>query len=97
MSCRDKFSRNPKKGGIHELKGEVDFNLRMDAIVKRLDALNVGQPINTANTFTIESCSICASPMHLAQTCPSLPVFSENQMEQAKAFNDFRKQSSGPY
>jgi hypothetical protein len=35
--------------------------------------------------------------MHLAQTCPSLPVFSENQMEQVNAFNDFRKQSSGPY
>jgi hypothetical protein len=69
----------------------------MDAIVKRLDALNVGQPINVANTFTIESCSICASPMHLAQTCPSLPVFYENQMEQVNAFNDFRKQSSGPY
>jgi hypothetical protein len=47
----------------------------MDAIVKILDALNVGQPINVANTFTIESCSICASPMHLAQTCPSLLVF----------------------
>ena len=50
----------------------------MDAICKRLDALNVGQPINAANTFTVESCFICASPMHFAQTCPSLLVFSEN-------------------
>ena len=91
-SCRDKSAQNPKKGGIHELKGEAELNLRMDAIVKRLDALNIGQPINAANTFTVESCSICASPMHLAQTCPSLSVFSENRMEKTNAFNDFRKQ-----
>jgi hypothetical protein len=96
-SCCDKSAQNLKKRGIHELKGEAELNLKMDAIVKGLDALNVGQPINTANTFTIESCSICTSPMHLAQACPSLPVFYENQMEQANAFNDFRKQSSGPY
>jgi hypothetical protein len=41
-SCRDKSARNPKKRGIHELKGETELGLRMDAIVKRLDALNVG-------------------------------------------------------
>jgi hypothetical protein len=33
-SCRDKSARNPKKGGIHELKAEAELNLRMDAIVK---------------------------------------------------------------
>jgi hypothetical protein len=77
-SCRDKSARNPKKGGIHELKGEAELNLRMDVIVKRLDSLNVGQPINAANIFTVESCSIYASLMHLSQTCPTLPVFSEN-------------------
>jgi hypothetical protein len=55
----------------------------MDAIVKRLDALNVGQPINAANTFPVESCSICA-------------VFSKYD-EQVNDFNDFRKQTSGPY
>jgi hypothetical protein len=61
----------------------------MDAIV------NVGQPINAANTFTVESCSVCASPMHQAQNCPSMTIFYE--MEQVNAFDDFRKQSSGPY
>jgi hypothetical protein len=62
-SCHDKSARNPKKGGIHELKGEAELNLRMDAIVKRLDALSLGKPIAAANTFPIESCSVCASPM----------------------------------
>jgi hypothetical protein len=67
----------------------------MDAIVKRLDALSVGKPVNAANTFLVEICSICASPLHQAQNCPSMTVFSE--MEQVNAFNDFRKQSSGLY
>jgi hypothetical protein len=66
MSCHDKSTRNPKKGGIHELKGNTELNLKMDAIVKRLDALSVGQPINAANTFAVESCSVYASLMHQA-------------------------------
>jgi hypothetical protein len=86
-NCRDKSARNPKKGGIHELKREMEFNLKMDAIVKRLDALSVGQPINAANTFVVESCSVCANHMHQAQNCPSMTVFFE--MEQVNTFNNF--------
>jgi hypothetical protein len=58
-------------------------------IVKRLDALSVGQPIIAANTFPVESYSVCASPMHQAQNCPSMTVFSER--EQVNAFNNFQK------
>jgi hypothetical protein len=67
----------------------------MDAIVKRLDALSVGKPANAANTFPVESCSVCASPMHQAHNCPSMAVFAE--MEQVNAFKNFQKPSSGPY
>jgi hypothetical protein len=67
----------------------------MNAIVRRLDALSVGKPVNVANTFPVESCSVCASPMHQAQNCPSMIVFAE--MEQVNAFNNFQKPSSGPY
>jgi hypothetical protein len=94
-SCRGKSARNPKKGGIHELKGEAELNLRTDAIVKRLDDLSLGKQIAAANTFPIESCFVYASPMHQAHNCPSMTVFSE--MEQVNAFNNFQKQSSGPY
>jgi hypothetical protein len=62
-SCRDKSAQNPKKGGILELKGEQELTQRMDAIVKRLDTLSVGKPVNAANTFPVENCSVCASPM----------------------------------
>jgi hypothetical protein len=63
-------------------------------IVKRLDKLSVGKPVNAVNTFPVESCSVCASPMHQAQNCPSMTVF---EMEQVDAFNSFQKPSSGPY
>jgi hypothetical protein len=58
-------------------------------IVKRLDALSLGKPIATANTFSVESCSVYASPIHQAHNYPSMTVFSE--MEQANAFNNFQK------
>jgi hypothetical protein len=93
-SCRDKSARNPKRGGILELKGEQELTQRMDAIVKRLDALSIGKPINAANTFPVKSCSVYASPLHQAQNCPSMTVF---EMEQVNAFNNYQKPSSGPY
>jgi hypothetical protein len=80
-SCQDKSIRVPKKGGIYELKGETEMNMKIDALTKRLDALVVGPSINAANTYTVDSCSICASPMHLAQSCPSTLVFFEYLME----------------
>jgi hypothetical protein len=92
-SC-DKSARKDKKGGILELKGEQEMTQRMDAIVKRLDKLSVGKPVNAINTFPVESCSVCASPMHQAQNCPSMTVF---EMEQVNAFTSFQKPSSEPY
>jgi hypothetical protein len=77
------------------LKGETELAQRMDAIVKRLDALSVRKPVNAANTFPVESYSVCASPMHQAQNCPSMIVFAK--MEQVNTFNNFQKPSSGPY
>jgi hypothetical protein len=61
----------------------------MDAIVKRLDALSVGKPVNAVSTFLVESCSIYASPLHQAQNCPSMTVFSK--IEQVNDFNNFQK------
>ena len=65
-SCRDKSARIPKKWGIYELKWETEMNMKIDALTKRLDALAVGPSINVANTYTVDSYSICASSMHSA-------------------------------
>jgi hypothetical protein len=67
----------------------------MDAIVKRLDALSMERPIKAVNTFPVESCSVCASPLHQAQNCLFMAVFSK--MEQVNTFNNFQKQSTYPY
>jgi hypothetical protein len=65
------------------------MNMKIDALTKRLDAFGVGPSINVANTYTVDSYSICASSMHSAQNCPSTLVFFEYPMEQANAFNDY--------
>ena len=73
------------------------MNMKIDALAKRLNALIVGPSINATSTYAVDSYSICASPMHSAQNCPTTSVFTKYPMEQANAFNDYRKQSAGPY
>jgi hypothetical protein len=70
-SCYDKSAHIPKKGGIYEVREDTNFKRKLNALTRKLDALTVGQSINVANTFNGDSCSLCASPMHLAQNCPS--------------------------
>jgi hypothetical protein len=70
-------AESSRKGAILELKGESKLTQRMDAIVRRLDALHVEKPVNATNTFPIESCYVCASPTHQAQNCLSMIVFAE--------------------
>jgi hypothetical protein len=96
-SCRDKAARIQKKGGIYEVKEDIELKMKIDALTKKVEALVVSKSMNAANPFHVDCCSICASPMHLAQTCPSLPAFVESPMEQVNAFNDYRKQANGPF
>jgi hypothetical protein len=86
-SCRDKSARNPKKGGILELKGEQELTQRMDAIVKRLDTLSVGKLVNAANTFPVESCFVCTSLLRQAQNCPSMTIFEPSSGPYSGTYN----------
>jgi hypothetical protein len=91
-SCRDKSAHIQKKGGIYKMKEDIKLKMKIDALTKKVDALIIGKSINVANTFHVDCCSIHASPIHLAQSCPSLPTFVESPIEQVNAFNDFMKQ-----
>jgi len=71
--------------------------MKIDALTKKVEALVVSKSISVANPFHVDCCSIYASPMHLAQTCPSMPAFVESPMEQVNAFDDYRKQANGPF
>jgi hypothetical protein len=79
------------------VKEDIKLKMKIDALTKKVDALAVGKSINAASTFHGDYCSICTSPVHLPQTCPSLQTFAESLMEQVNAFNDFRKQDNGPF
>jgi hypothetical protein len=96
-SYRDKSARIQKKGGIYEVKEDIELKMKIDALTKKVEALVVSKSINAANSFHVDCYSICASPMHLARTCPSFSAFVESPMEQVNAFKDFRKQSNGPF
>ena len=62
-SCQDKSGRILKKGGIYEVKEDINLTIKIDAPTKKVDALIVGQSINIGNAFIVDSCSFCASPM----------------------------------
>jgi hypothetical protein len=79
------------------VKEDVELKMKIDALTKKVDALIISKSINTANPFHVDCFSICVSPMHLAQTCPSFPTFVESPMEQVNAFNNYRKQSNGSF
>jgi hypothetical protein len=80
-SYLDKSVRIQKKGGINEVKEDIELKMKLDALTKKVDALVIGKSINVANPFHVVCCSICASPIHSAQTCPSLPTFVKSSME----------------
>jgi hypothetical protein len=96
-SYRDKSAHIQRKGGIYEVKEDMELKMKLDALTKKVDALAIAKSINVVNPFHANCCSICASPIHSTQTCPSLPTFVESSMEQVNAFIDFRKQSNGPF
>ena len=78
------------------MKGETELNMKIDALTQWLDALSTGPSINAANTYTIGSCSICASPMYSMQNCPSTPFFLVPDGT-SERFQGLPKQSNGLY
>jgi len=47
LSCRDKSARIPKKGGIYEVKEDIELKMKIDAHAKKVDALVVGKSLPT--------------------------------------------------
>ena len=66
LSCLEKPTCIPMKGGIYKLKIDAELNMKIDDLTKKVDALAMSKSINAANTFNVDSYSIYASPMHLA-------------------------------
>jgi hypothetical protein len=55
-SCRDKAARIQKKGGIYEVKEDVELKMKIDALTKKVEALVVSKSM-TAVPSVLVSCT----------------------------------------
>ena len=53
--------------------------------------------MNSVNQVQSETCSICASPMHTTQMCPSTVSYPDFYIEQANALNNYGKPFASPF
>ena len=60
-----------KQGGLYEVSEDLDIKARLDNLTRKIEALALGRGMNSVNQVQSETCSICASPMHTTQMCPS--------------------------
>ena len=60
-----------KKTGLYEVNEDLDIKVRLDNLTCKVEALALDQWMNYVNKVQSEACSICASPMHTTQMCPS--------------------------
>ena len=61
-----------RKGGLYEVNEDLDIKARLDNLTCKVEALALGRGMNSVNQVQSETCSICASPMHTTQMCPSI-------------------------
>lgn len=86
-----------KKGGLFEISEDLDMKARLDNLTRKVDALVLGRGVNFVNQVQTEVCSLCASPMHTTQMCPSTAGYPECYAEQANALNNFGKPFASPF
>ena len=65
-NCRDRTARIQKKGGIYEVKEDIELKMKIDALTKKVETLAVNKSMSAANPFHVDCYSNCASPMQLA-------------------------------
>ena len=69
----------------------------MDNLTRKVEALALGRGMNFVNQVQSETCSICASPMHATQMCPSITGYPEYYTEQANALNNYGRLLASPF
>ena len=86
-----------KKGGLYEVSKGLDIKGRLDNLTRKVEALALGRGMNSVNQVQSETCSICASPMHTTQMCPSIIGYPNFYTEQANALNNYGKPLASPF
>ncbi|XP_059431516.1 uncharacterized protein LOC132165021 [Corylus avellana] len=83
-----------KTGGLNEVKDDADIRWQLKDIMRKVDAIALNKPVNTADTCQVDVCTSCDNAMHFTQNYPSLSIVTEYPMEQVNAFNEYRKLTS---
>ncbi|KAL3537891.1 hypothetical protein ACH5RR_001257 [Cinchona calisaya] len=86
-SHRDKSSR---KSSPYEISEDSSVKMMLEKLAKKLDSLDLKSSTNSR-----DASSVCLSPMHLTQACPSKVRYPDCHAEQANALN-FNGRPLGP-
>ena len=86
-----------KTGGIYEVREDTETKQQLNNLSRKLEALTLKLTTNSINQIQTEVCTLCASPMHVSEMCPSLANFPNSYSEQANALNNYEKPFPSPY
>ena len=78
---RERSAPAINKGGLYEVYEDLDIKARLDNLTRKVEALILGRGMNFVNQVQSETCSICASPMHTTQMCPSIVGYPKYYIE----------------
>ena len=82
---------------MYEVSENLDIKARLDNLTRKVESLALGRGMNSINQVQSETCSICASPMHTTQMCPSATGYHDFYIEQANALNNYEKPFVSPF
>ena len=94
FDSRSRSTNSPKRGGRYEVKDELDLRTSLDKLARKVEALAISQTINSPIQPIKDVCSICSSPCHNAQSCPS---YQEAFSEEANALHAYGKPNDSPF
>nr|XP_023922903.1 uncharacterized protein LOC112034322 [Quercus suber] len=94
---RERSAPAIKKRGLYEISEDLDIKGKLDNLTRKVEALALGRGMNSVNQVQSETCSICASPMHATQMCPSIVGYPEYHTEQANALNNYGRPLASPF
>ncbi|RVW13379.1 hypothetical protein CK203_095773 [Vitis vinifera] len=93
--------QNNSKGGMYTLNEDVDVQVKMATLSRRLEELEArgANEIKVVNDvpMQIAQCSICQSGEHLVSECPTIPTVREMFMEQANVVGFVKHSNSSPF
>ncbi|RVW84034.1 hypothetical protein CK203_040538 [Vitis vinifera] len=93
--------QNNAKGGMYTLNEDVDVQVKMATLSRRLEELEArgANEIKVVNDvpMQIAQCSICQSGEHLVSECPTIPAVREMFMEQANVVGFVKHSNSSPF